>query len=745
MTRVEPQRRGKKSRYDRQEARERTRLTDETRHGIAAVILFVLAGVSLLAFFSLAGPFGTQIDALEGMTMGWVRYFLPFALILYGASLLRSPGIVLQRTTNFGLTLLLISSTGIAHWVFSLHVDALQAASDGRGGGYLGYGIAWPLVQVTGSVASLIILIALFLIALLVTFNISLKHLVERGTLFSRSPSWFRRLFFRVSDADRAAAEQTGAFQGGFDKRSLHSPVDAQSKEEQQDKGKKHGTDLQEFGLEPEPAHRRAMSIVELPFDLLDNSSGKPRSGDIAMNSERIQKTLANFGIPVEMGEVNVGPTVTQYTLKPADGVKLSQIVTLSNDLALALAAHPIRIEAPIPGKSFVGIEVPNQSVALVSLKEILLSEEFKRKKTNLTIGLGKDVSGRSAVANLESMPHLLIAGATGSGKSVCINNVIISLLYQNQPDDLKFILVDPKRVELTVYNDIPHLITPVITEVNKTVNALRWSVAEMDRRYHLLSEAGARNIAAYNGMGGVQRLPYIIIVIDELADLMASSANEVEGAIVRLAQMSRAVGLHLVVATQRPSVDVITGLIKANITTRIAFSVASLIDSRTIIDSSGAEKLLGNGDMLYVAGDLKKPQRLQGAFVSDDEIRRVVEHLRTQANPEYEETVVEKTRATEEDLDVGDIDDNLYEEAKEVVRQAGKASASLLQRRLRIGYARAARLLDIMEEKGVIGPLDGARPREVLIRQEGGESSGMMTADDREEERPTPNSPNNV
>jgi S-DNA-T family DNA segregation ATPase FtsK/SpoIIIE len=712
MTRTE----GRPQRALRRDDRRKNhiRLNDETRHGIAIVALFAVAGVSLLGFFDLAGPFGRQIDALEGMLLGWIRYLLPIVCVIYGAVLLRSPSRVLQWTTSLGLVLLALSLAGLAHWFFSGDDAALDAASDGRGGGYLGYGVAWPLVRITGTIASFVLLFALLLIGILVTFNTSFRGLAAHGSSFARFSRWVRRVFSRAPASD--AALPAGAFQGAGmqrrtepEKEGAEAPTNATPVKQ---------STLESFGLELKRA-TRATQKVELPLDLLDDTSGKPRSGDIAMNSERIQKTLANFGISVEMGDVNVGPTVTQYTLKPADGVKLSQIVTLTNDLALALAAHPIRIEAPIPGKSLVGIEVPNQSVALVSLKEILKSEAFQQRKSGLTIALGKDVSGRSVVANLQSMPHLLIAGATGSGKSVCINNVIISLLYQNQPDDLKFILVDPKRVELVVYNNIPHLLTPVITEVSKTVNALKWSVAEMDRRFRLLSEAGSRNIEAYNRAFPGHRLPYIIIIIDELADLMAASANDVEGAIVRIAQMARAVGIHLIVATQRPSVDVITGLIKANITTRIAFSVASIIDSRTIIDSSGAEKLLGNGDMLYVAGDLKKPMRLQGAFVSDDEIKRLANHLQTQANPEYEDTVVAATHPSEKGEGDGDVDDDMYEEAKAVVVQAGKASASLLQRRLRLGYARAARLLDIMEERGVIGPLDGARPREVLVQRE--------------------------
>lgn len=701
---------------DRREDRRqpRPRLAEETRYGIIAVVLFVLAGLSLLSFVDLAGPFGRYVARSEGVFFGWVRFLIPLALIVYGAALLRRSEQALRWSTTLGVIALLLSLTGLGHWYYAGDLDALAAAGDGRGGGYLGYGVAWPLVQVTGAVASLIILVALLLIGILLTFNTSLASLLRRGSLLGRLPIWFQRLLVRNRDAGFAGPrppETEASDATTFAQRPVGVDEGATSATKPR-KGRE--VSLEDFGLETEPV--RGRQRVELPLDLLDNASGKPKSGDIKMNSERIQRTLANFGIPVEMGEVNVGPTVTQYTLKPAEGVKLSQIVTLANDLALALAAHPIRIEAPIPGKSLVGVEVPNQGAALVSLKELLTSEEFRRKKSNLTVCLGKDVAGHAVVGNLDAMPHLLIAGATGSGKSVCINTIILSLLFQNQPDDCKFILVDPKRVELTVYNDISHLITPVITEVQKTVNALKWSVAEMERRYRLLAEAGARNIASFNRLGGGRHLPYLIIMIDELADLMASAAHDVEGAIVRLAQMARAVGIHLVVATQRPSVDVITGLIKANITTRIAFSVASIVDSRTILDSSGAEKLLGNGDMLYVAGDLKKPQRLQGSFVSDEEIKRVVEHLRMQAHPEYEETVVERTASAGESGEGEEVDDDLYEEAKSIVLQAGKASASLLQRRLRVGYARAARLLDIMEERGVIGPLDGARPREVLL-----------------------------
>lgn len=669
------------------------------------MVLFVIAGVSALSFFELAGPLGERIAAFEGILMGWMRFLFPAALLVLGIILLRRPA-ALTALVYGGLVLLLLSSTGLLHFTVAKE-RALTEAGAGNGGGYLGYGVSWPLEQVTGVAAALILLLAVFLIGLLVTFNTSLQRLVSGGTLLRSLARTLLSIFRRSrTEPSTLEAEEHVTFSGRAVADVPIPTKDDAQKDEQR---------IPALSL-PKLRKRAPRITTSIPLDLLSTSSTSPMSGDVKANSMVIKKALENFGIDVEMGEVNVGPTVTQYTLKPAEGVKLSQIVTLANDLALALAAHPIRIEAPIPGKSLVGVEVPNKATAIVTLREILDSDVFRRKKSNLTIALGKDVSGTPWTANLDVMPHLLIAGATGSGKSVCINTLLVSLLYQNSPDQLKLILVDPKRVELTMYNGIPHLITPVITDVKKTINALQWSVAEMDRRYRLLADAGARNIAGYNSIPDVEILPYLVIVIDELADLMHSSAREVEGAIVRLAQMARAVGIHLIVATQRPSVDVITGLIKANITSRIAFSVASVIDSRTILDNAGAEKLLGKGDLLYIAAELSKPKRLQGALVTETEIQRVVEHLRQQAEPEYEETVVSvQPSGTVSSGDDAGSEDELYEEAKAIVLSAGKASASMLQRRLRVGYARAARLLDILEEHGIIGPIDGARPRKVF------------------------------
>ena len=465
------------------------------------------------------------------------------------------------------------------------------------------------------------------------------------------------------------------------------------------------------------------------PLDLLEDDKGKPSSGDIKANANIIKRTLQNFDISVEMGEVNVGPSITQYTLRPAEGVKLSKITGLQNDLALALAAHPIRIEAPIPGKSLIGIEIPNKTIALVGLRSVLSQEDYQSSKTSLLLGLGRDVSGRVSFADLGKMPHLMIAGATGSGKSVAIHAIMMSLLYRNSPERLRFLLIDPKRVELTAYSGIPHILTPVITDAKKTILALKWAVGEMERRYELLAKAKVRDIGSYQGTNesGENPMPFIVIVIDELADIMSVYPRELEASVVRLAQMSRAVGIHLIVSTQRPSVEVITGLIKANITSRIGFQVASQIDSRTILDMAGAERLLGNGDMLYMSGDTSKPRRIQGAFVSESEVRKVTQYLES----EYSEAGFEPLSLEPEGGGGGTIfdslsgdgeaGDELYKEAENLIVQAGKASASYLQRRLRVGYARAARLLDILESRGVIGPADGAKPREVLIKKEAG------------------------
>lgn len=465
----------------------------------------------------------------------------------------------------------------------------------------------------------------------------------------------------------------------------------------------------------------------ELSLDILEKPSTKPQNEDIKNRSQQIKKTLQNFGIEVEMKDVKVGPVVTQFSVKPAEGIKLSRITALQDDLSLALAAYPLRIEAPIPGKPYVGLEVPNKQTTIVKLKPMLESDEYLHRKNNLQFALGQDVAGKNWFADISKMPHILVAGQTGSGKSVCLNAIIISLLYQNQPSDLRFIMVDPKRVELTLYNGIPHLLTPVITDVPRTLNAFKWTVAEMERRYTILSKFGKRDIASYNAIAQ-EKMPYLVFIIDELSDIMLTAGRDVEAYIVRLTQMARAVGIHLVIATQRPSVNVITGLIKANIPARLAFSVASNTDSRTILDKAGAEKLLGKGDMLFQDPSESEPRRIQGVYISDEEVKRVVLALKENLETPivYSEEIINNDSGhdinsgerTFGSVDDSSGDDPLYRQAVEIVMQTKKASASYLQRRLRIGFTRAARLIDLMEENGVVGPAQGAKPREILNEQ---------------------------
>lgn len=731
---MQTQARGPKTSRRRSEEPEPKRpqelLKPETRHGITVVVLFTISALLFLSLFNLAGSLGAEVNRLLVLLFGGLRFLTPVTLVIIGY-LLIVPRHVLRVPSYVGLALFVVSGSGLLNLTVA-QSEAVSAIADGRGGGYAGLLLGYTLRSIAGTLASSVVLVGLLIISLLVMFNTTLNSLASRGNFigqwYSAVRSWWYRIRYRLQEDEEidqavepAESEGNGeVLEGGFASRPVAPAVLDQGPAQ---------TELFPGAL------RKTRRKIDIPTDLLDLSGSKPSIGKLEEKRQLIQKTLETFGIVVEMGEVNVGPTVTQFTLKPAEGVKLSQITTLHNDLALALAAHPIRIEAPIPGMSLVGIEVPNESVAIVNLREILESEAFKKRKSNLAFALGKDVAGKPWVANLDPMPHLLIAGATGSGKSVMMNSLILSLLYANSPDDLKLILVDPKRVEFSAYNDVPHLLTPVITDTPKTINALRWIVSEMDRRFQVLSHSGKRNIQAYHEE--ISRdMPYLVVVIDELADLMSVASQEVEGAIIRLAQMARAVGIHLVVATQRPSVNVITGLIKANITARIAFNVASAVDSRTIIDIAGAEKLLGKGDMLFVSSELSKPKRLQGAYVSDRELQRVVEFLKGKAQPDYLHEVVEKPVAAATPPGMEDFgDDELLPEAKELILRTGKASASLLQRRLRVGYARAARILDLLEERGIIGPGEGAKPREILISREGYETDDSFSVEDDAEE----------
>jgi len=715
-------------------------ITPEVRHGIISIFFLTLGVLFALSLMGLTGKAGELIAHWLGVLFGATKVFIPIAIVLFSVLLLKKESQQLHIIHIIGLALALSTFTSFWHLNYPPQ-EALKAALQGNGGGVVGYFLSYSLQMVVGFWGALVILIALFLSAVLVVCNLSLNEILKRIGILCKGCI---KLPFGQTQEKRISLDDMRAIQNQDQQQMqeaqpLMQLPDFSKKTIQfieQKISKKKEEKVKEPELEVLQSKKRPK--INLSLDLLRNVAYDPLSVDIKNKKIVIQRTLENFGIPVEMGEVNVGPTVTQFTLKPTEGVRLTSITALHNDLALALAAHPIRIEAPIPGKSLVGIEVPNQKVALVTLRQILESEEFQKRKNNMHLVLGKDVSGKPWIANILSMPHLLIAGSTGSGKTVCINTIIMSLLFQNGPDDLKLILIDPKRVELPCYNDIPHLITPVITDVKKTINALRWSVKEMERRFDFLSKCGKRDINAYNA-AYKEKLSYIVIVIDELADIMATVGPEAESLIIRLAQMARAVGIHLILATQRPSVDVITGLIKANITSRIAFAVASQMDSRTILDCPGAERLIGRGDMLFISAELGKPVRIQGSYVSDEEIERVVQVLKESGAPTYEEGVTERSMngngnglaGVDEGYD--DDEDDLLPEARAVILQAKKASASLLQRRLRVGYARAARLLDLLEAQGLIGPGDGAKPRQVLVR--GDEQEYVSDEEDTAEE----------
>lgn len=707
------------------------KVNPETFWGVVLVLCAVLGLIIILSLFNLAGSLGGVLKQALKIVFGKTAYLVPlvcfwFAALLYKKQRAKEDEpFEIKKASFLGVGLIFLSLAGLFHFLIA-EGKYLTAAQKGLGGGHLGYLVIFPLEKVVGLWAGLIILLAFLVIGVILMFNTSPGAIAE---LLLQFKNFCLKIYDKITR--RQAIREAGLRVKGLndtDEEDAEEFAAAERKEAILAEKDQSAPDLTTLagktaGTVDEAAVKVSKDTGFSPFslDLLDNRQSKPTSGDIRTNARVIEETLKSFAIEVSMEEVNIGPTVTQYTFKPKSGVKLSQITTLQNDLSLALAAHPLRIEAPIPGRSLVGVEIPNRKVALVRLREVLASKDFKGLAQDLKIALGRNVAGDAVITSLVKMPHLLIAGATGSGKSVAIHSLIVSLLYAHSPRELRIILVDPKKVELTCYNGVPHLLTPVITEVEKTINSLRWAVSEMERRFLLLSESGRRDIASYNKAFPDERLPYIVMIIDELADLMATAAGDVEAAVVRLAQMSRAVGIHLVLATQRPSVNVITGLIKANITARIAFTVASQIDSRTIIDSSGAEKLLGNGDMLYVASELGKPRRVQGSFVSENEVKRVVDSLKSQGEVDYNEEVIVKRTASGLLGQKGSLegDDDLFDDAKEVVVQAGKASASLLQRRLKVGYARAARLLDCLEERGIIGPPDGAKPREVYLQPE--------------------------
>jgi len=651
----------------------RLKLKKTTLYTFSSVTFFMLASIVILSF-SRQGKFLAKLYYLLTYYFGWGILILPFLLIVAGLMLARLQWRISRPNVFMGALLMFVSLIGLTRT------------------GLIGFETWQSLSFLISGLGAFLVLLGFVFIGFVVTFNTSLEEIL---------------LFL---------AKMVGVFRK-FPARPKFPKGEIPTK-------------LKEF---PKPQPELGVELVSnLPTEgqvweypslslLADTVSGKADRGDIKKNAEVIEKTLESFGVAARVAEVNFGPAVTQYALEIALGTKLSKITALSNDLALALAAPTgqIRIEAPIPGRSLVGVEVPNHTPEFVTLKQMLTSEKMKKAKSKLTVALGLDVSGEPVVADIGRMPHVLIAGSTGSGKSVCINSFITTILYRATPAEVKFILVDPKRVELTQYNGIPHLLTPVIIEPDKVLSALRWAISEMDRRYKLFAEVGARNIDGYNELSGFAALPYILIIVDELADIIFYSPAEVEDAICRIAQMARATGIHLIVSTQRPSVDVITGLIKANISCRIAFNVSSQVDSRVIIDMPGAEKLLGRGDMLYIPPDQAKPTRIQGTLVSEPEIQRIIGFLqKTGVAPQYTEEVTQMPTGMRLGVP-GEPEekDELLDDAVRVVRQYDRASASLLQRRLKVGYARAARIIDQLERLRIVGPAEGAKPREVNLK----------------------------
>ncbi len=731
------------------------KIKEETLQAVLTIVFFVIGVFLILASLGFGGVAGEKIYSTFSLLFGIGYFLLPVILFLIAYSNSQE-----LRTKIASVK----TSSSLIFFLSGLGIVELFAPEKG---GLIGGVITTPLLKFFDVYVSFIFLSALLIISLLVIFDTKLSF----ESLF-----FWRKLFKK--DEDEFQEDTEVKITGVTNKENEDVSVPQKTNSKKLNKKEIAENDFEkDVSMTGSFLSRKALEYFGKktllpPLALLNKDKGKPEVGDIKANSNIIKRTLRNFGINVEMDEISIGPSVTRYALKPAEGIKLAKIVGLQNDLSLALAAHPLRIEAPIPGKSLVGIEIPNSSRTLVGLASLFGQKEFKQNDKLLTIALGKDISGKTHFVNLAKAPHMLIAGATGAGKSVTIHTLITSLLYRATPDNLKFIMIDPKRVELTQYKNIPHLLTPVITDAKKAILSLKWAIKEMDRRYDILESHSVRDIQSYHKNIVTpayekaskkkqvvedelpDAMPYIVIVIDELADIMQAYPRELEAVVVRLAQMSRAIGIHLVLSTQRPSVNVITGLIKANIPTRVALQVASQVDSRTILDTSGAEKLLGAGDMLYMSGDMSKPTRIQSAFISEIELKAVTKFLkdsyRDEIPHEIDISTVEKDKNPLFDSLNSSSDkesDPLYEEAKEAIIQAGKASTSYLQRKLRIGYARAARIMDELEDKSIIGPADGSKAREILVENETKQSeeentnmdeSGYLVEDNEEEIPPS-------
>ncbi|MBP9757123.1 MAG: DNA translocase FtsK 4TM domain-containing protein [Candidatus Pacebacteria bacterium] len=695
-------------------------ISSEALRGVIAIFLFAISGFLILALAGVGGAAGAAL--YNGLTwlLGIGYLLLPLSMIMLAILIFRS----LERSVSWvhviSMAIFLLSGLGLIALAYPM------------AGGVLGDAIAKPIVAAVDVFATVIFLLAFTVMALIVAFDIHLGEVVR----------WFKNLVSPSEDDGMLTPVEiddvpvTGMAVEA-DEPDAPTPIaEAEPKREKEPSINKYSDKVNEEGGFPIIA-ATGSTYTPPPASLLAKNKGKPEVGDVKANMNIIKRTLQNFGIQVEMDEANIGPTVTRYSMKPAEGVRLAKIVALQSNLELALAASPVRIEAPIPGKSLVGIEVPNISRTTLGMGPLVSDDGFTGSEKALLIALGRTITGAPQYADLARMPHMLVAGTTGAGKSVTIHDIVVSLLYRCGPERLRFIMVDPKRVELTLYNPIPHLLTPVITDAKKAILALKWLAKEMERRYNILEAERVRDIGSYHdtilkpalekgprdGEPMPEAMPYIVLIIDELADIMTAYPRELEGGIVRLAQMSRAVGIHLILSTQRPSVKVITGLIKANIPARIALQVSSQIDSRTILDMGGAESLLGAGDMLFLSGEMSKPNRVQAPYITEMEVKNIVAYIAKHNEPtlatsiDMADKVAGGTDAIFSSMIGGDDEDSdeLYPEAKRTVIEAGKASTSYLQRKLGVGYARAAKLMDILEERGVIGPADGAKPREII------------------------------
>ncbi|MCC3143869.1 DNA translocase FtsK [Halanaerobium sp. Z-7514] len=724
---------------------------EKRKNELLGLFLITFAAISYFAIFSSsAGLIGDSISAAYYYLVGSGSYILPLIFIYWGIKLISGRDIKFSsRLLGFIITFI----TMIAIIDLNNYQRQIIDLRQGYAGGVIGRSISYSLVELFAYNGAYIILSMLMLIGLMLLFDLFLHNIFKKIKSILLFPKKMLQLlkkkilllkdniaakkikifsFFKKEQKKKTSQNYENDFSENSDKINHKNREDSFVVEENRAKKRKNIS-------EAKSSNKKSSSITEnfdiskdqsdnikdegekhgdytLPGISLLNDNGKKRA-QLANKSQLLEETLSSFGVEAKVINVNHGPTITRYEIQPATGVKVSKIVTLSDDIALALAARDVRIEAPIPGKAAVGIEVPHGNDITVSFRDVVVSEEFQNSKGKLKLALGKGIDGDTVIFDLNKMPHLLVAGATGSGKSVCINTLISSILYRATPEEVKLLLVDPKKVELNIYQGLPHLITPVVTDPKKAANVLKLLVEEMEDRYDLFSKTSSRGIQSYNEQCERKEdmLPYIVVVIDELSDLMMVAANEVEDNICRLAQMSRAAGIHLIIATQRPSVDVITGLIKANIPSRISFAVSSATDSRTILDMGGAEKLLGNGDMLFAPVGMQKPMRIQGAYLTDHELNKITDFVKSQAKTDYE---IEKDDIQEVELSLDDEQDELYEEAVKLVVKY-RASISMLQRRLHIGHSRAARLIDQMEEDGIVGPYAGSKAREVLVEAE--------------------------